>query len=106
MLSRYRALVVYSLLLTVVAAAWLAHEMRGASFPTWWAIVLCVVGNLFVWQFGLKAPRIGLISMERIPQIGLLLVVDAPVAASICAIASFLWPLINREYSHGSVRVG
>ena len=105
--SRYRALVVYSLLLAVIAAAWLAYEFRGgASFPSWWAIVLCVVANLFVWQFGLKAPRIGLISMERIPQIGLLLIVDAPIAACICAAASLLWPLLNREYSHGSSRVG
>lgn len=105
--SRYRALVVYSLLLFVVAATWLASELEaGASFPPWWVVVLCVVANLFVWQFGLKAPHIGLISMERIPQIGLLLVLEAPVAASICALASFTWPLFNREYSHGSWRVG
>jgi diguanylate cyclase (GGDEF)-like protein len=104
---RYRTLVVYSLLLAMLAAAWLAYELGGAArFPPWWAMGLCVAGNVFVWQFGLRAPRMGLISMERVPQIGLLLVVDAPVAASICAVASFLWPLINREYSQGSWRVG
>lgn len=105
--SRYRSLVVYSLLLAALAGAWLAHELRdGANFPPWWASALCVVASLFVWQFGLRAPRVGLISMERVPQVGLLLVVDAPVAAVICASASLAWPLINREYSHGSLRVG
>jgi diguanylate cyclase (GGDEF)-like protein len=104
---RYRALVVYSLVLVTIATTWLVFEFdRGVSFPPWWVVGLCVVANLFVWQFGLQAPHIGLISLERIPQIGLLLVVDAPVAASICAIASFLWPQFNREYSHGSWRVG
>jgi diguanylate cyclase (GGDEF)-like protein len=105
--SRYRALVVYSLFLAALAGMWLIADLRdAASFPPWWAVTLCVIANLFVWQFGLKAPRIGLISMERIPQIGLLLVLEAPVAASICAAASFMWPLFNREYSHGSMRVG
>jgi diguanylate cyclase (GGDEF)-like protein len=105
--SRYRALVVYSLLLAALAGTWLVADLRdGAAFPPWWGVALCVIANLFVWQFGLKAPRIGLISMERIPQIGLLLVLEAPVAASICAAASFMWPLFNREYSHGSARVG
>lgn len=106
-LNRYRSLVVYSLVLAAVAAAWLVHELgSGAAVLPWWAVALCVAGNLFVWQFGLRAPRIGLISMERVPQIGLLLAIDAPVAACVCATASFLWPLINREYSHGSWRVG
>ena len=105
--SRYRSLVVYSLLLAALATTWLVHELRdGVQLPTWWATGLCIAGSLFVWQFGLQAPRIGLISMERIPQIGLLLVVDTPVAALICGAASFVWPLFNREYSHGSLRIG
>jgi diguanylate cyclase (GGDEF)-like protein len=105
--SRYRALVVYSLLLAAATGTWLVADLRNAAaFPPWWAVALCIAGNLFVWQFGLKAPRVGLISMERIPQIGLLLVLDAPIAASICAVASAIWPLFNREYSHGSLRVG
>ncbi|HEY8539064.1 MAG TPA: GAF domain-containing protein, partial [Steroidobacteraceae bacterium] len=104
---RYRALVVYSGLLALVAGTWLVYELRAETyFPSPWVIALCVVASLFVWQFGVKAPRVGLISMERIPQIGLLLILDAAAAASICAFASFLWPLINREYSHGSWRVG
>ncbi|HVF15515.1 MAG TPA: hypothetical protein VNA21_01345, partial [Steroidobacteraceae bacterium] len=70
--SRYRALVVYSLLLAAVAVTWLIREFdRGVAFPSWWVVLFGIAASLFVWQFGLKAPRIGLISMERIPQIGL-----------------------------------
>jgi diguanylate cyclase (GGDEF)-like protein len=105
--SRYRTLVVYSLLLAAVAATWLVKALDASvEWPSWWVVLFGIAASLFVWQFGLKAPRIGLISMERVPQIGLLLVLDAPIAALTCATASFIWPLLNREYSHGSTRVG
>lgn len=105
--SRYRTLVVYSLLLAAVATFWLVDAFgEVVAAPSWWVVVFGIAASLFVWQFGLRAPRIGLISMERIPQLGLLLTLPAPVAASICATASFVWPLLNREYSHGSLRVG
>jgi diguanylate cyclase (GGDEF)-like protein len=104
--SRYRTLAVYSLLLFASASIWLANELVGVELPSIWVLLFGIAASLFVWQFGLKAPRIGLISMERIPQIGLLLVLGAPGAALVCATASFIWPLLNREYSHGSFRVG
>jgi diguanylate cyclase (GGDEF)-like protein len=106
MASRYRSLALYSGLLAALTGAWLVHGLSSAhDFPPLWAIVLCVAACLFVWQFGLPAPRVGLISMERVPQIGLLLVFETPVAASICALASLLWPLLNRRYSQGSMKV-
>ncbi len=106
MASRYRRLTLYSLLLAAGAAWWLADGLaRAADFPSIWVAALCVVACLFVWQFGLPAPRVGLTSMERLPQIGLLLVLSPPVAAAICATASLLWPLISRTYSHGSLKV-
>jgi diguanylate cyclase (GGDEF)-like protein len=102
MASRYRALAAYSAVLAAGAVAWLAVELRATStFPPAWAAVLVVVACLFVFQFGLRT-RICLISMERVPQIGLLLVFDPAVAAAICATASFIWPLFNRAYSQGS----
>ena len=79
--------------------------LRGVDFPAWWVILLCIGACLFVWQFGLRAPRLGLISMERLPQIGLLLVFEPAVAASICAAASLTWPLVSRRYSQGSITV-
>ena len=105
MRSRYGALAIYSMLLAGVAGGTLLLALRGVDFPAWWVILLCIGACLFVWQFGLRAPRLGLISMERLPQIGLLLVFDPAVAASICAAASLTWPLVSRRYSQGSVTV-
>jgi len=105
MRSRYGALAIYSMLLACVAVGTLLVALRGIDFPAWWVVLLCVGACLFVWQFGLRAPRLGLISMERLPQVGLLLVFDPAVAASICAAASLTWPLVNRRYSQGSIKV-
>jgi diguanylate cyclase (GGDEF)-like protein len=105
--SRYGALTVYAWTLAVIAGGWLFHDLaQVAAFPPLWVTALCCASCLFVFQFGLRAPRIGLISMERVPQVALLLTVDTAVAAAICATASLLWPLLNRRYSQGSWRVG
>lgn len=106
MASRYLPLTLYSGLLAVGAGAWLAHGFADVSdFPAAWVVGSCVLACLFVWQFGIPAPRVGLISMERLPQVGLLLVFAPAVAAAICALASLLWPLVNRSYSQGSAKV-
>lgn len=106
MLSRYRSLALYSLALAGFTGVLLARALAVApSFPPFWVVALCIAASLFVWQFGLQAPKIGLISMERLVQIGLLLVLGTPVAAAICACASLLWPLVNRGYSQGSLTV-
>jgi diguanylate cyclase (GGDEF)-like protein len=104
--SRYRVLAVYAGLLAFGTSYWLIAGLETIErFPSPWLVLVCIAAALFIWQFGLRAPRVGLISMERLPQIGLLLVFEPPVAAAICAAASFSWPLINRAYSHGSIRV-
>jgi diguanylate cyclase (GGDEF)-like protein len=106
MASRYRGLALYSLLLAVATGWWLARGLSAAQdLPPLWVVALCIAACLFVWQFGLPAARVGLTSMERLPQIGLLLVLSPAVAAAICAIASLLWPLLNRGYSQRSFRV-
>lgn len=106
MASRYRPLIVYSVLLAALTGWWLALGLReAADFPSPWVVAICIAACLFVWQFGLPAPRVGLISMERLPQIGLLLIFSPPVAAAICGTASLLWPLLNRGYSQGSLKV-
>src|SRR5919108_5275531 len=106
MRSRYGALAIYSILLAGVAAAALLTELRhGIELPSAWVVILGIGACLFVWQFGLRAPRLGLISMERLPQIGMLLVFEPAVAATICAAASLIWPLLSRRYSQGSLKV-
>src|SRR4029453_10155361 len=76
----------------------------GDAFPPVWVVLLLIGICLFVWQFGIPVPRVGLSSMERVPQVGMLLVLSPPVAAAICAAASLIWPLLSRRYSHGSPR--
>jgi len=105
MRSRYGALAVYSILLACVAAAALLATLPDVDFPAWWFVLLGVGACLFIWQFGLQAPRLGLISMERLPQIGFLLVFDPAVAASICGAASLTWPFVSRRYSQHSIKV-
>ncbi|HEX7061284.1 MAG TPA: diguanylate cyclase [Woeseiaceae bacterium] len=106
MAVRYRGLAVYSVLLAALTAAWLAHDLAAApDFPAAWVVALCIAASLTVFHFGVPAPRVGLASMERLPQIGLLLVLDPAIAATICGAASLVWPLINRRYSQGSPRV-
>jgi diguanylate cyclase (GGDEF)-like protein len=106
MRSRYGALAVYSILLFCVAAGALLLSLPGhAVFPRWWVALLGIGACLFVWQFGLRAPRLGLISMERLPQVGMLLVFEPAVAATICGCASLAWPLISKRYSQGSLKV-
>src|SRR5688572_9272051 len=106
MRSRYGALAIYSTLLACVAAGTLSLALlRGVDFPAWWVVLLGIGSCLFVWQFGLRAPRLGLISMERLPQVGMLLVFEPVVAAAICAAASLTWPFVSRRYSQGSLKV-
>ena len=105
MRTRYGALAAYSILLFCTAIGVLAWSLPGNAFPRWWVGLLGIGACLFVWQFGLRAPRLGLISMERLPQIGMLLVLDPAVAASICGFASLLWPLVSKRYSQGSLKV-
>jgi diguanylate cyclase (GGDEF)-like protein len=106
MKSRYLPLAVYVVLLAVGTGCWLAYELQAAhDFPPLWVVALCVGASLLVFQFGVPVPRVGLTSMERLPQIGMLLIFSPAVAATISATASALWPLINRSYSQGSLKV-
>jgi diguanylate cyclase (GGDEF)-like protein len=96
----------YALVVAAAGGAWLVHDLQGvAQFPSWWGAALCVGASLFVWQFGLTAPRVVLTSMERLPQIGALLIFDPAVAAGLCALASLFWPFLNKGYSYGSIKV-
>ena len=106
MASRYGSLGLYALIVATAAGPWLPHDLTTVvRFPPWWVGLLCIAACLFVWQFGLSAPRVVLTSMERLPQVGALLIFEPPVAAGLCAIASLLWPFLNRGYSYGSVKV-
>jgi diguanylate cyclase (GGDEF)-like protein len=106
MASRYGSLGLYALIVATVAGICLVRDLPAVSqLPPYWALALCVGACLFVWRFGLTAPRVVLTSMERLPQIGALLIFDPAVGACACALASFLWPFLSRTYSYGSLTV-
>jgi diguanylate cyclase (GGDEF)-like protein len=101
--SRYGPLAVYSTAVALTATACVLTGLATIEqFPPLPFTLFGILASLFVWQFGLPAPRVGLTSMERLPQVGLLLMLEPPVAAAICGVASFLWPFISRSYSQGS----
>jgi diguanylate cyclase (GGDEF)-like protein len=104
--SRYGKLGLYSWTLALVASVWVARRLALSELPPPWVLALCVGACLFVFHFGVRAPRVGLISMERVPQMGLLLTLSPPAAAVTCAIGSLLWPILNRRYNQGSISVG
>jgi diguanylate cyclase (GGDEF)-like protein len=107
MKARYATLALYALCLTGMAGALLISQWTpDVQWPSYGVVVFGILAALFVWQFGVQAPRVGLISMERVPQIGFLLVFDPLVAAIVCALASMVWPLVSRRYSHGSAVFG
>lgn len=106
MASRYRLLGIYVAVLLAFALLCLTLGMRSVSiFPSLLTSILAVATCLLVWQYGLPHPRVGLLSLERLPQVGLLLVFDPAIAAAICGSASLLWPFLNRSYSQGSLKV-
>jgi diguanylate cyclase (GGDEF)-like protein len=106
MATRYRRLGVYTGTLMFAALAWLTWGLvTQESLPGPLTVLLGVGFCLFVWQFGLPHTRVGLLSLERLPQIGLLLTLPPPAAAAICGLASLLWPFLSRSYSQGSLKV-
>jgi diguanylate cyclase (GGDEF)-like protein len=104
--SRYGKLAFYSWTLALVASVWVVRRLAVSELPSAWVLALCVGACLFVFHFGVRAPRVGLISMERVPQMGLLLTLSPAAAAATCAVGSLLWPLLSRRYNQGSMTVG
>jgi len=96
----------YNLLL-LAAAGFALHALLPAApaWPSAWLYAACVAFQLFVWHFGLGVPYIGLMSMERVPQVAVLLTFEPVVAAIVNASSSLLWPFVSRLYSQGSLAV-
>ena len=66
MTPRYHWLALYSFLLAAITAGWLVSTLAGGDgFPPAWVVILLIGTCLFVWQFGIPVPRVGLSSMER-----------------------------------------
>lgn len=93
-----------SLPLLALAVLWNAPPSY-ALWPSLWQVVLAVGCLLLVWHFGLPAAVGGVRSLERVPQIALLLVGGPLPAALQCALAALIFPFTHTAYRQGSWRI-
>jgi diguanylate cyclase (GGDEF)-like protein len=75
-------------------------------WPPWHILLGFVLFQLFVWQFAFAAPGLGMMSMERMPQIAVLCLLPMPRAALLISLPALLFPAVNRRYRQGSWVVG
>src|SRR5690606_23518993 len=85
------ALYCCSLPIPTLVVLWLVRDSY-ALWPSTTQVVLAVLALLTVWHFGLPAAVGGLRSMERVPQVALLLVGGPLPAALQCSLAALAFP--------------
>lgn len=93
-------------LLGVAAVA--AYAARGwyAQWPHWPLALACVASYLVVWNFGMQAKVAGVRSLERVPQVAILLTFGPLPAACLNAAAALVFPFTNPSYRQRSLRIG
>lgn len=64
---------------------------------------LFVVLTVFLISGGFSGPFVGHTSLDRVAQVASVLIFGAVVGAWINAIASFIWPFVDRRHNRGSV---
>ncbi len=93
----------------LIAAVLGVGSISGWPQPPWPPIetVVGLIGlQLLVWQYGFPAPALGVLSMERMPQVAAICLFPFPQAALFLALPALLWPFINRRYRQNSWVVG
>lgn len=91
------------LLLAIVYAVFsLQNETSLPSISTW---LLGSFAMLLVWQFGVRMPYLGMISMERLVQFHLLLTLPIAETLLISTTASLIMPFINKTYRMNSYHI-
>ena len=89
------------LIVVCVAIGWLL-PWPATPWPPVQAVVVFVVLQLVVWQYHFTAPGLGMLSMERMPQVAALCVLPMPQAAVLIALPALLFPMVNRRYRQDS----
>lgn len=106
MTKRYQLQVLWGLTLLIsVMVVLCTVYVDSLSLPSPIITVALVAAFLLIWHFSLPAPTVGIISLERLPQIATLLVVGPVESGLINAIAAIIWPFTSRSYSQGSWRI-
>ena len=96
----------YCVLLPLLVAPllWLVLD-EYAQWPTPGEMLLGVAGLLFVWHFGIPGVVGGVRSMERVPQVAMLLIGGPLPAIAQNVIAAALFPFTHAAYRQNSWRI-
>jgi len=97
----------YDALLAIVCltiAWWLGPP--GRPWPSLPLLAGFVLLQLLVWHYHFAAPALGMLSMERMPQVAALCLLPIPQAAPLIALPALVFPFLNRRYRQGSYLVG
>jgi diguanylate cyclase (GGDEF)-like protein len=93
------------LLAACAAIGWIL-PWPAQAWPAWPMLLGFAVLQLLVWQYAFAAPGLGMLSMERMPQVAALCLLPMPQAALAIALPALLFPAFNRRYRQGSWVVG
>ena len=83
------------------AIAW-SLDWPAQPWPPWPAMALFVAMQLGVWQYNFSGSALGMLSMERMPQVAALCLLPVPQAAVAMALPALLFPFVNRRYRQDS----
>ncbi|MGH8108291.1 MAG: diguanylate cyclase domain-containing protein [Arenimonas sp.] len=95
-----------AILIAITLAAGAIFGRSDAAWPPIEVAIGLIALQLLVWQYGFPAPVMGVISMERMPQIAAICLFPYQQAALLMTIPALLWPFINRRYRQNSWVVG
>lgn len=103
--DRLKKLLPYSAVLATTG--WLllgwATLSSDASIPSLLDAGLFVVFTVFLISGGFSGPFVGHTSLDRVAQVAAVLIFGAVVAAWINAIASLVWPFVDRKHNRGRI---
>lgn len=104
--SRLKILLPYSIILAVIG--WSALLLVSATLDAWpvpgWQAGLFVVLTLFFISGGFSGPFVGHTSLDRLAQVGAVLVLGAVSAAWVSAIAALIWPFVDYRNNRGNLQ--
>ncbi|MCB1581443.1 MAG: GGDEF domain-containing protein [Xanthomonadales bacterium] len=96
----------YVLGVLMVAACYALFMLHGIfSMPQLLTWLIGTSAMLLVWQYGIKMPYLGMISMERLVQFHLLLTLPISETLVITTTASLIMPFINKSYRMNSYHI-
>lgn len=104
MTQRLKRQLIYAAVLAVVAFGLLIalSLLSPPDFHSPLVFLISMAFSIFIITWGFPAPYVGHTSLDRVVQIGAILIFGPVEAAWINALASLVWPLLDRKHNQGS----